>query len=114
MNSMPSSASLVPATDFADHDEYPKDPVPTQDPTRRARDRGRRKAARLLGLGAVVVLAGTVGLGVWGKTSRDADAAATLQARLDAVPSVRTMIANIPPSANAAMITIRYISPIRL
>jgi RND family efflux transporter MFP subunit len=93
MNSMPSPASLVPATDFADPDKDRKGLVPNQDPARRATDRERRGAARLLGLGALVVLAGTVGLGVWGKTSRDADAAATLQARLDAVPSVRTMIA---------------------
>jgi RND family efflux transporter MFP subunit len=91
MNSIPSPASLVPGTD--DPGGYLNDHVPGQDPARRARDRGRRGAARLLGFGAVVVLAGTVGLGVWGKTSREADAAATLQARLDAVPSVRTMIA---------------------
>jgi RND family efflux transporter MFP subunit len=93
MNSIPSPVSLVPAADFSDPDKGRKDRVPNQDPTRRAEDRKRRSAARLLGVGALAILSVMVGLGVWGKTRRDADAAATLQARLDAVPSVRTMIA---------------------
>ena len=93
MNSIPSPASLVSAPEFSDPDEYLKDCVPNQDLTRRTRDRRRRSAARLLGVSALVLLSGMAGLGFWGKTDRDADAAAALQARLDAVPSVRTMIA---------------------
>lgn len=53
----------------------------------------RRAAARRLGLAVVAIMAGLVGIGFTGKSSRDADAEAVLQARLNAVPSVRTLVA---------------------
>jgi RND family efflux transporter MFP subunit len=93
MNNIPTPASLVPTTEFSGSDEYLKHHVPNPDPIHRARDRRRRNVAWLLGVSALVLLSGIVGLGFMGKASRDADAAATLQARLDAVPSVHTMIA---------------------
>jgi RND family efflux transporter MFP subunit len=52
-----------------------------------------RNAGRLLAFVAVVIVTGLVGFGVWSKSSRNADAEAVLQARLNAVPSVRTIIA---------------------
>ena len=56
-------------------------------------NRKRRAAARRLGFAVVAIVAGLVGIGFTGKSSRDADAEAVLQARLNAVPSVRTLIA---------------------
>jgi RND family efflux transporter MFP subunit len=56
-------------------------------------DSKRRDAGRLLAFVAVAIVTGLVGFGVWSKSSRDAEAEAVLQARLNAVPSVRTMIA---------------------
>jgi RND family efflux transporter MFP subunit len=93
MNSIPSPASLVPATDLSDPDSNPPDRDPKQDSSGGAKDGKRRGVARWLGLGALALLAGLVGFGVWSKSSRDREAAATLQARLDTIPSVRTMIA---------------------
>ena len=52
-----------------------------------------RNAGRLLAFVAVAIVTGLVGFGVWSKSSRNADAEAVLQARLNAVPSVRTIIA---------------------
>ena len=53
----------------------------------------RRVAARRLGIALAAVVAGLVGFGYSTEASRDASAEAVLDARLDAVPSVRTMIA---------------------
>ncbi len=59
----------------------------------REKNRRRRVAARRLGFAAVAVVAGLVGFGYSSESSRNADAEAVLQARLDAVPTVRTLIA---------------------
>jgi RND family efflux transporter MFP subunit len=67
------------------------DAQPRLDPAIEAR---RRRIARRLGVGAVLLLAGMVGLGVWTHTARHAAAQAALQARRDAVPQVRTMVAH--------------------
>ncbi len=65
----------------------PKDPAP-QDP---APERRRRRAARLLGLGAILAVAAMIGLGAWGHAERASDAVAALQAQKSAVPVVRVM-----------------------
>lgn len=57
----------------------------------RSREQQRRRAARQLGIGAAVVVAGMVGWGVWTHAST-ADAARTaMQVRANAVPLVRTI-----------------------
>lgn len=61
---------------------------PRKDP---ARERGRRRTARLVGIGAVVTLVALVGFGVWGHMQRSADATSALDAQRKAVPVVRVM-----------------------
>ncbi len=75
-------------TDLPDLDKRAK---PEQG--QREKNGKRRAGARALGLAVVAIVAGLVGFGFSGKSSRDADAEAVLQARLNAVPSVRTLIA---------------------
>jgi RND family efflux transporter MFP subunit len=79
MNSMPPDTAFHP-----DAPQQPKEPKPDERP--------RRRAARLLGFTAVVALAGLIGFGIWSKSARNADADAVLQARVNTVPAVRTMI----------------------
>jgi RND family efflux transporter MFP subunit len=55
-------------------------------------DLGRRRRARALGLAALAIVATLVGFGAWSQASRRADAIAALEARKNAIPSVRTMI----------------------
>ncbi len=62
----------------------------SQAPEDPARDR-RRRAARLLGVGAVLVMAAMIGVGAWGHFERAADASAALEAQRSAVPVVRVM-----------------------
>jgi RND family efflux transporter MFP subunit len=52
--------------------------------------RRRRRIARLLGVGAIAGLGAAVAFGVWGHTTRHAEAVATLAAMRAAVPIVRT------------------------
>ncbi len=58
-------------------------------------ERWRRRTARLLGLGAVVMLGGLVAVGAWGHAARRAETIATLEAERAAVPVVR--IAAVEP-----------------
>jgi RND family efflux transporter MFP subunit len=60
---------------------------------RQGLDSRRRNAGRLLGLALVATVTGLVGFGALSKSGRNADAEAFLQTRMNAVPSVRTMIA---------------------
>ena len=55
-------------------------------------DRGRRRLARMLGLGAVATVAGLVGLGAWSHAEQRAETVAVLEAQRNAVPDVRTML----------------------
>ena len=63
-----------------------------QSPAGPGQERRRRRTARWLGLTAVVVLAGLVGVGAWGHVSRQAETIATLKSERDAVPVVRTEV----------------------
>jgi RND family efflux transporter MFP subunit len=62
-------------------------------PEKPANDRGRRKIATWLGIGAIVVLAGLVAFGAKSQSDRNADAVAALEARKNIVPNVRIMTA---------------------
>jgi RND family efflux transporter MFP subunit len=55
-------------------------------------ERRRRRLARLLGVGAVAVLGGLIGVGTWGHAAQRAASVATLQARHQAVAVVRTAV----------------------
>jgi RND family efflux transporter MFP subunit len=55
-------------------------------------ERGRRRAARWVGIGAVSLLALMVALGTWTHVARDAAASDALRVRQDAVPLVRSMV----------------------
>src|SRR5262245_42808815 len=87
MNSIPRPDQASHTTDLLDPDQHRKPEEGWQ-----RKDGKRRVAARLLGFAAVAAVAGLVGFGVWSKSSRDADAEAALQTRLNSVPIVRTMI----------------------
>jgi RND family efflux transporter MFP subunit len=50
----------------------------------------RRRLARLLGVGAVAVLGGLIGVGTWSHAAQRAASVATLQAQHEAIPVVRT------------------------
>ena len=54
-------------------------------------ERGRRRAARILGISVVLVLILMVGLGAWTHIARSAAAQEALETRQNAVPTVRTM-----------------------
>lgn len=57
-----------------------------------AGDAPRRRAARLLGLGAIAAVALLVGFGAWGHLQRRADAVEFLADQRAAIPSVRTSV----------------------
>ncbi|SFJ97403.1 efflux RND transporter periplasmic adaptor subunit [Methylocapsa palsarum] len=70
-----------------------------------APDQGsRRKTARAIAVSAVLVLAMLAGFGAWSQAQRKADAIAVLEARRNAIPTVRTMIA--AEDANPRKITL--------
>jgi RND family efflux transporter MFP subunit len=69
------------------------DPSLEPEKGQRAKNGRRRVAARRLGFAVITLVASLVGVGYSGKASRDANAEAVLEARLSAVPSVRTLIA---------------------
>lgn len=71
----------------------PTEPDIREDKRQSTDDRRRRWIAGLLGVGAVAGLALVVGIGAWGHMSRQAAAAAVLNAQRNTVPTVRTMIA---------------------
>jgi RND family efflux transporter MFP subunit len=58
---------------------------------RKADERQRRRIARAIGVGAVATVALLVGFGAWSQSNRSADTLAVLEARNNAVPTVRTM-----------------------
>jgi RND family efflux transporter MFP subunit len=74
--------AIPPSPDHATNHSAAEDPQ---------RLRARRRAARLLGLGTVLVVAGMVATGTWIHLARDAAAQAALETRENAVPVVRTM-----------------------
>jgi RND family efflux transporter MFP subunit len=76
----------VHLTDFSGFGQPPKPKA------RKGNDSKRRTAAGLLGFGVVAVVIGVVAFGAWRKSGRDAEAEAALQTRLNAIPSVRTMV----------------------
>jgi RND family efflux transporter MFP subunit len=74
------------------HDTDQREPgqvTPSADPRREQR---RRRVARLLGLAALAVVGGLVGVGTWSHAAERAAAIATLNARHAAVPVVRTAV----------------------
>jgi RND family efflux transporter MFP subunit len=73
--------------ELSDFDQRPKPNVG------KGKGNERRTTARLLGFVAVAMVSTIVAFGVWRKSGRDAQAEAVLQARLSAIPSVRTMVA---------------------
>jgi RND family efflux transporter MFP subunit len=85
----------IPRHDQAFHSAPLPDPEQRRQPKghQQGKDRKRRVAGRLLGVAAVATVSGLVGFGAWSKSSRNADAEAVLEARLNAVPSVHTLIA---------------------
>jgi RND family efflux transporter MFP subunit len=87
MNKVPRSDPTSHPVDLSDFDQRPKPNV------RKGNDSKRRTAAGLLGFVVLAAVSGFVAFGVWTKSGRDAEAEAVLQTRLNAIPSVRTMIA---------------------
>jgi RND family efflux transporter MFP subunit len=87
MNKVPRSDPTSHPVDLSDFDQRPKPNV------RKGNDSKRRTAAGLLGFVVLAAVSGCVAFGVWTKSGRDAEAEAVLQTRLNAIPSVRTMIA---------------------
>ncbi len=69
-------------------ERMPEREPPRADP---ARDKHRGRIARLLGIGAVLVVAAMVGVGVWTHTAVSNDAQQAAKTRQAAVPQVRTM-----------------------
>jgi RND family efflux transporter MFP subunit len=65
----------------------PEQASPVSDPHQ---ERRRRRAARLLGIGALAVAGGLIGAGTWSHAAQRAAAVATLDAQHAAVPGVRT------------------------
>jgi len=58
-----------------------------------AGEAGMRRIGRAFGLGALTILGLSIAFGTWSKVTRDAEAETILQARRNAVPVVRTIIA---------------------
>jgi RND family efflux transporter MFP subunit len=87
MNKVPRPDPTSQPADLSDFDQRPKPNV------LKGSDGKRRAVAGLLGFLMVAVVSSFVGFGVWTKSSRDAEAEAVLQTRLNAISSVRTMIA---------------------
>ena len=69
----------------------PAEPMVHEYKGRKADERQRLRIARMIGLGAIAAVALLVGFGAWSQSSRNADTVAVLDARKNAVPSVRTM-----------------------
>ncbi len=99
MNSMPPDPRFEAPSAKApgERNEPPRGPKPGE--------RKRRIIARLLGVAAFAIVAGLVGLGVYTKSSRNADADAVMQARQSAVPSVRTILAKTDSSPRSIELT---------
>jgi RND family efflux transporter MFP subunit len=75
---------------------FPEDDTVTHDPDQATvvsdprLEQRRRRLARLLGVGAVAVLGGLIGVGTWSHAAQRAASVATLQAQHEAIPVVRT------------------------
>jgi RND family efflux transporter MFP subunit len=72
---------------------------------RKGDDSKRRTAASLLGLVVVIAVTCVVAFGAWRKSGRDAEAEVALQTRLNAIPSVRTMVAKADDSPRTIELT---------
>jgi RND family efflux transporter MFP subunit len=79
MNKMPAEHAFF---DEKAHERKPEKPV---------NERGRRRIAALLGIGVVVIVAGLVAFGAKSQSDRHAAAVASLEARQNTVPTVRTL-----------------------
>ncbi|ACK51374.1 efflux transporter, RND family, MFP subunit [Methylocella silvestris BL2] len=90
MNSMPPDPALHQTGLRANEEGEDKRKEPPRETERR--ERGRRIIARLIGFLAVAIVAGLVGFGLWTKSSRNAEADAAMEARVNATPTVRTAI----------------------
>ena len=87
MNKVPRPDPTSHPADLSDFDQL------TNPNVRQDNDGKRRAAAGLLGFVVATLVGGFVAFGVWTKSGRDAEADAILQTRLNAIPSVRTMVA---------------------
>jgi RND family efflux transporter MFP subunit len=87
MNEVPRPDPTSHPVNLSNFDQRPKPNV------RKGNDSKRRTAAGLLGFVVLAAVSGFVAFGVWTKSGRDAEAEAVLQTRLNAIPTVRTMIA---------------------
>jgi RND family efflux transporter MFP subunit len=87
MNKVPCPDPTSHPVDLSDFDQRPKPNV------RKGNDSKRRTAAGLLGFVVLGAVSGFVAFGVWTKSDRAAEAEAVLRTRLNAISSVRTMIA---------------------
>ncbi len=87
MNSMPPDPAFETPRAKApnERNEPPRGPKPGE--------KKRRVIARLLGVLAIAIVVGLVGFGVWSRSSRNAEADAAMQTRLNSIPSVRTIVA---------------------
>ena len=99
MNKVPRPDPTSQPADLSDFDQRPKPNV------LKSSDGKRRAVAGLLGFLMVAVVSSFVGFGVWTKSGRDAEAEAVLQTRLNAIPSVRTIIAKAEDTPRAIELT---------
>jgi RND family efflux transporter MFP subunit len=81
--------NMIPPPEHDTDQREPGQVTPSADPRQEQRRRG---VARLLGLAALAVVGGLVGVGTWSHAAQRAAAVATLKARHAAVPVVRTAV----------------------
>jgi RND family efflux transporter MFP subunit len=81
--------NMIPPPEQDTDQREPGQVTPSADPRQEQR---RRRVARLLGLAALAVVGGLVGVGTWSHAAQRAAAIATLDARHAAVPVIRTAV----------------------